>query len=98
MPPAPSGAPGPFALSLESVLMALATEAGLTPADIFDVPCPWSYPDPEIALSGMLSPELAERAIRASGVENVRAAVANAILTPALPCRFLSRTASRTTA
>jgi SAM-dependent methyltransferase len=79
MPPAPPGAPGPFALSDESKLKALASEAGLTPIDVVDVQCPWNYPSLEMALRAMLSAGPAERAIRNSSIERARAAVANAI-------------------
>jgi len=79
MPPPPPGAPGPFALSDESKLKALASEAGLTPIDVVDVECPWVYPSLDIALRGMLSAGPAERAIRNSGMERARDAVANAI-------------------
>ena len=79
MPPPPPGAPGPFALSDEIKLKALATEAGLTPLDVVDVQCPWIYPDLETALRGMLSAGPVERAIRNSGFERVRDAVASAI-------------------
>jgi SAM-dependent methyltransferase len=79
MPPPPPGAPGPFALSDESKLKSLALDAGLTPGAIFDVPCPWVYPDLETALRGMLSAGPAERAIRASSFEHARQAVTAAI-------------------
>jgi SAM-dependent methyltransferase len=79
MPPPPPGAPGPFALSDEAKLKALASEAGLTPIDVVDVQCPWIYPSLEIALRAMLSAGPAERAIRNSSVEHARDAVANAI-------------------
>jgi SAM-dependent methyltransferase len=79
MPPPPPGAPGPFALSDESKLRALASEAGLVPLDVVDVECPWVYPNLDIALRGMLSAGPAERAIRNSGMERAREAVANAI-------------------
>ena len=79
MPPPPPGSPGPFALSDESNLNSLASEAGLTPGAIFDVPCPWVYPDLETALRGMLSAGPVERAIRASSFERAKAAVAAAI-------------------
>jgi SAM-dependent methyltransferase len=79
MPPPPPGAPGPFALSDETKLRALASEAGLTPGAIVDVACPWAYPDLETALRGMLSAGPAERAIRASNLERARSAVATAI-------------------
>lgn len=79
MPPPPPGTPGPFALSDETKIKALASEAGLTPGAIVDVPCPWVYPDIETALRGMLSAGPAERAIRASSFERAREAVAAAI-------------------
>jgi SAM-dependent methyltransferase len=79
MPPSPPGTPGPFALSDESKLKALASEAGLVPIEVVDVECPWAYPSLDIALRGMLSAGPAERAIRNSGMERAREAVANAI-------------------
>jgi SAM-dependent methyltransferase len=79
MPPPPPGAPGPFALSDEIKLKALATEAGLTPIVVVDVACPWSYPDLDAALQGMLSAGPAERAIRNSGLDRARDAVAASI-------------------
>jgi len=79
MPPPPPGAPGPFALSDETKLKALASEAGLTPIAVVDVECPWTYPSLDIALRGMLSAGPAERAIRNSGMEHARDAVAKAI-------------------
>lgn len=79
MPPPPPGAPGPFALSDETKLKALAGEAGLTPGVIMDVTCPWVYPDIETALRGMLSAGPAERAIRASSFERTREAVSASI-------------------
>ena len=79
MPLSPAGAPGPFALSQESALKALAADAGLIPVEIVDVDCPWVYPDLHMALRGMLSAGPVERAIRASGLEKVRAAITEAI-------------------
>jgi SAM-dependent methyltransferase len=79
MPPSPPGTPGPFALSDESKLNALASEAGLRPIEVVDVECLWAYPSLDIALRGMLSAGPAERAIRNSGMERAREAVANAI-------------------
>jgi SAM-dependent methyltransferase len=79
MPPPPPGAPGPFALSDEAKLKALATDAGLTPLAVVDVQCPWIYHDLETALRGLLSAGPVERAIRASSIERVRDAVAEAI-------------------
>lgn len=79
MPPPPPGAPGPFALSDEARLKALASEAGLKPGAVVDVACPWIYADLDTALRGMLSAGPAERAIRASSFERARDAVAAAI-------------------
>lgn len=79
MPPPPPGAPGPFALSDETKLKAFATDAGLTPLAVVDVQCPWIYHDLETALRGLLSAGPVERAIRASSIERVRDAVAEAI-------------------
>jgi SAM-dependent methyltransferase len=79
MPPPPPGAPGPFALSDEAKLKALATDAGLTPLAVVDVQCPWIYHDLETALRGLLSAGPVERAIRASSIDRVRDAVAEAI-------------------
>jgi SAM-dependent methyltransferase len=79
MPPTPPGAPGPFALSDESKLRALVSEAGLTPLAVIDVDCPWVYPNLDIALRAMLSAGPAERAIRNSGIERAREAVAGAV-------------------
>ena len=79
MPPTPPGAPGPFALSDESKLRALVSEAGLTPLAVVDVDCPWVYPNLDTALRAMLSAGPAERAIRNSGFERARHAVASAV-------------------
>jgi hypothetical protein len=57
----------------------LASEAGLTPFEVIDVACQWSFPSLDAALRGMLSAGPAERAIRNSGMERAREAVANAI-------------------
>jgi hypothetical protein len=66
-------------LSDESKLKALVSEAGLTPIEVVDVECPWIYPNLDIALRAMLSAGPAERAIRNSGMDRAREAVANAI-------------------
>ncbi|WP_084799903.1 class I SAM-dependent methyltransferase [Bradyrhizobium sp. Ai1a-2] len=79
MPPPPPGAPGPFALSDEAKLKALASEAGLKPGAVVDVDCPWIYPNLDTALSGLLSSGPAERAIRTSSIERARDAIAAAI-------------------
>ena len=75
MPPPPPGAAGPFALSEEPKLKSLASDAGFEPIAIVDVPCPWTFPNLETALRGMLSAGPAERAIRNSSMERARDAI-----------------------
>ena len=77
LPPPPPGTPGPFALSAEGALEALAREAGLTPTHVEDVACPFVYPDQETALRGLLSAGPATRAIQAVGEDRVRAVIVN---------------------
>ena len=79
LPPPPPGAGGPFALSDESALRALVTEAELTPLRVADVDCPWVFPDLTVALRGLLASGPVVLAIRTSGEEKVRAAVTEAI-------------------
>lgn len=81
LPPAPSGAPNPLALSADGALEALAREVGLTPKSLEEVECPLEYPDLERALRGLLSAGGAVRAIQASGEGRAREAVA-AMLAP----------------
>jgi len=85
LPPPPPGAPGPFALSDEQALKALAAQAGLTPALVADIACPFLYPDLETALRGLLSAGPIVRAMEQVGEASVRAAVANALAPFALP-------------
>jgi SAM-dependent methyltransferase len=85
MPAPPPGAPGPFALSDEANLKALANGAGFAPIAVVDVACPWTFPDLEIALRGMLSAGPAERAIRNSSMERAREVVAASIAAYATP-------------
>jgi SAM-dependent methyltransferase len=79
LPPPPPGAPGPFALSQDGALEALAREAGLTPKAPNDVDTPWEFPNLEVALRGMLSAGPAVRAIQHAGESSVKDAVAQAI-------------------
>lgn len=74
LPAPPPGAPGPFALSDEAALRGFAVAGGLTPGMVFDVDCPWSYPDEATALRGVLSSGVAFRAVEHSGEEAVVAA------------------------
>ncbi len=79
LPPPPPGTPGPFALSADGALEALAQKAGLTPGVIETVQCPWDYPDDQTALRGLMSSGPAIRAIQAKGEEVVRAAILKAL-------------------
>lgn len=79
LPPPPPEAPGPFALSEEGALAALARAVGLTPCQEGVVACHWGFPDLDTALQAMLSPGPAVRAIQHVGEERVREAVATAI-------------------
>lgn len=72
LPPPPPGAPGPFALSADGALEALAIKSGLTPTIAKTVDCPWDYPDQKTALRGLLSSGPAIRAIQSRGEEVVR--------------------------
>ncbi len=46
LPPPPPGAPGPFALSDETILRQFATDARLEPIQVFDVDSPWMRQPP----------------------------------------------------
>lgn len=72
LPPPPSGAPGPFALSADGALEALSIKSGLTPSVVKKVECPWDYPDEKTALRGLLSSGPAIRAIQEKGEDMVR--------------------------
>ncbi len=74
LPPAPPGAPGPFALSDENALRAFAEQGGLVPAEIADVDCTWTYPDLDTALRGLGSSGVAVRARENSSEDAVNKA------------------------
>jgi SAM-dependent methyltransferase len=79
LPPPPPGAPGPFALSADGALEALATEAGMTPGPVETVDCPWEYPDTQTALRGLLSSGPAIRAVEHAGEATVREVILEVI-------------------
>ena len=83
MPPAPPGAPGPFALSSPGALDGLLTGAGLQVRDGGTVTTVWRYPDEATMLRGVLSGGPAVRAIEHSGEEQVIAATLETLA----PCR-----------
>lgn len=81
MPPPPPGVtpPGPFALSDEATLKALAVEAGLTPVGTTDVDSPFAYPSLEVGLRALNSSGVAARAIAHSGEDAVTQANAEVL-------------------
>lgn len=79
IPPPPPGAPGPFALSDESALRKFAAEAGLEPAEVFDVDSPFVYPDEATAVRGLNSAGVAVRAMENTSEQAVTEAHARAI-------------------
>jgi SAM-dependent methyltransferase len=79
MPPSPPGAPGPFALSDETALRQYATNAGLTPLDVFDVDNPFLFPNESAALRGWSSSGVAVRVSEISSDSAVNDAHAKAV-------------------
>lgn len=79
LPAPPPGAPGPFALSGEAALRALADAAGLRVEAIEDVDAPFVYPDRPTAIRALNSSGVAARAIAAAGEDAVSAAHGAAI-------------------
>lgn len=79
LPPPPPDAPGPYALSADGALEAIATKAGMTPGVIGTIECPFDYPDEKTALRGLLSSGPAIRAIQAKGHDLVREVILTAI-------------------
>lgn len=79
LPPPPPGAGGPFALSEPGKLEALATSAGLTPLEVFDVDAPWYYPDLKTGQRGLGSSGAAAFAAELSGQDALDAAHAAAL-------------------
>jgi SAM-dependent methyltransferase len=79
LPPPPPGAPGPFALSDEKALRALAKSASLRPGKIVDVDSPFRYADLEAGLRGLGSSGVAARAMAHSGEDAVNKAHTDAL-------------------
>ena len=69
--PPPPGAPGPFALSDETVLRKFAEDAELDPIEIFDVDSSFHYADLDIGLRALNSTGVAARAMENSSEEAV---------------------------
>ena len=79
LPPAPPGAPGPFALSEETALRAFAVAGGLTPVTVFDVDSPWFYRDEAAALRGFGAAGVATLARERVGEVAFNAAISAAL-------------------
>jgi SAM-dependent methyltransferase len=79
MPPPPPGAPGPFALSDQGALRGFASDAGLATVEVFDVSCPFVYPDEATALRALNSSGVAARAMEIASETVVSEAHAKAI-------------------
>jgi len=79
LPPAPAGAPSPFALSDEAVLHALVERAGLTRLETLAVDAPLIYPDLDTALRALRSAGGSAKAMELAGVEAVDGAHKGAI-------------------
>ena len=73
------GAPGPFALSSDGALEALAADAQLDPEDVTEVCIEWCFAHVNDALDAMLAAGPAVRAVQIAGERRVRDAVVEAI-------------------
>jgi SAM-dependent methyltransferase len=78
MPPPPPGSKpgGPFSLAAPGALEAVVEAAGLHPVDRGEAFCPFVRPDSEVSLRGQISTGVAQRAVDHSGLDKVRAALA----------------------
>jgi SAM-dependent methyltransferase len=74
LPPAPPGAPGPFALSNRDAIERIFDEAGLTISATADVPVVWSYPDEATAIAGLVAAGPIALAINHAGLDATVAA------------------------
>lgn len=79
VPPPPSGAPGPFALSDERALREFAVKANLQAVEVVDIESPWRYADLSTALRGLMSTGNAIRAVEHSSDNVVRRAYTDAL-------------------
>jgi len=79
LPPPPPGTPGPFALSENSLLEKLLTEAGFTIITNVDIPAIWDYRDTATAIKGLMSVGPVSRAIEVTGFNKVYDTITEAI-------------------
>jgi SAM-dependent methyltransferase len=78
-PPPPGRTPGPWALSEPGALEGFVEQAGLSAGEPVEVETIWRYPDLDTALRGLTSAGPGTAAIRESGEERVRGALAGAL-------------------
>jgi SAM-dependent methyltransferase len=78
LPPPPPGTPGPFALSADGALAALARDTGLEPLRERFVTSKWDFPDLDSVLRSVLAVGPATRAIEIAGLDRIHAALADA--------------------
>jgi SAM-dependent methyltransferase len=79
LPPPPPNAPGPFALSDETMLRGFAESAGLDAEDLFDVDAPWTFGSHDTAMRALRSAGVAARAIAHSGQPAVDEALSKSL-------------------
>jgi len=79
LPPAPPGAPGPFALSIPGALEALVERAGLVPVRAATVDVRFDFEDSRAAMRALKSSGPAIRAVRHAGDAAVTDAVEKAM-------------------
>ncbi len=80
MPPPPPGSTpgGPFALAMPGALEEVIEGTGLRVVERGEVICPFAYPNADFSWRGQASSGVVQRAIETSGIERVRAAIAEA--------------------
>lgn len=97
LPPPPPGAPnppGPFALSGQQALEGFATGAGFDPVEVFDVDCPFAYPDLPTAIRANSAAGVAVKAAEHAGqdaVQDAFHAVLSGFLQPDGSVRAMAR-------
>jgi SAM-dependent methyltransferase len=79
-PTPPPGTPQPPPLSQPGVLEGIATEAGLTPHEAFDVSWAYDFPDDDTAVRALLSPGPLIAAAEVHGTPPLRAALLEALI------------------
>ena len=71
LPPPPPGAPGPFALTENSLLETILKDIGFSKINTTDVASVWDYADIDTAMKGLMSTGPITKAIENAGFEKV---------------------------